>query len=440
MYSPADAAQQRLSHCANAELRRDVLEALHELLLSTHVHAQSYKLMYDTMCAHPQSIASMAMQLRIESSLAATIQRARWRPTTWRPSSCSPRGAAVDGEVRRTRLIVADRRDGHGLQFLPSHSSLCDPLIYPLLFASGDSGWIMGVRYSHARRVIPSSAAVSVDGEVDEIDGELPDLEHKYDDAEVDDAPIDAGGGDADAGRAGLSQRNRLTMQQFYRWRLACRSLTPSPTEMIYYCARLTQQYIVDAFAKIEESRLLFLRRHQDRLRAETYGGLQDWMHRAGDGASTSEQMGRHVILPSSFTGGPRSMYQHYQDAMSIVRRFGCPDLFITFTCNPNWPEIVLAITPPQTRSERPDVVARVFALKLRAFMTDLRQRQCFGVVLAYTSVIEFQKRGLPHAHIMLTLADEHKPRDTTAIDRMVSAELPDPSVVLSYTPLSSST
>ena len=48
----------------------------------------------------------------------------------------------VESGSRRARLITVDRRDGHCLQSLPSHSALCDPLIYPLLFASGDSGWI----------------------------------------------------------------------------------------------------------------------------------------------------------------------------------------------------------------------------------------------------------------------------------------------------------
>jgi len=33
-------------------------------------------------------------------------------------------------------------------------------------------------------------------------------------------------------------------------------------------------------------------------------------------------------------------MQQCYQDAMAIVRRYGKPDFFFTFTCNPTWAEI----------------------------------------------------------------------------------------------------
>ena len=40
--------------------------------------------------------------------------------------------------------------------------------------------------------------------------------------------------------------------------------------------------------------------------------------------------------------------------------------------------------------------------------------------------VIEFQKRGLPHTHILLTLKEESKLR-TEDYDKVVHAELPDP-------------
>ena len=46
-------------------------------------------------------------------------------------------------------------------------------------------------------------------------------------------------------------------------------------------------------------------------------------------------------LIPSSFTGGPRHMKQLYQDAMSVIRTYGKPDLFITFTFNPTCPEII---------------------------------------------------------------------------------------------------
>ena len=43
-----------------------------------------------------------------------------------------------------------------------------------------------------------------------------------------------------------------------------------------------------------------------------------------------------------------------YQDAMAIVRTFGKPDLFVTMTCNPTWPEIAAALLPGQTGPSGP--------------------------------------------------------------------------------------
>ncbi|CAE1250270.1 unnamed protein product [Acanthosepion pharaonis] len=40
-------------------------------------------------------------------------------------------------------------------------------------------------------------------------------------------------------------------------------------------------------------------------------------------------------ILPATFTGSPRYMHARTQDAMIYVRKYGRPDLFVTFTCNP---------------------------------------------------------------------------------------------------------
>ena len=58
-------------------------------------------------------------------------------------------------------------------------------------------------------------------------------------------------------------------------------------------------------------------------------------------------------------------MQQAYQDAMTIVKKFGKPDLFITFTCNPNWIEITRNLLLNQNYSDRVDLVTRVFKLKL---------------------------------------------------------------------------
>lgn len=51
-------------------------------------------------------------------------------------------------------------------------------------------------------------------------------------------------------------------------------------------------------------------------------------------------EIGKRIVLPASFIGGPRDMRRRYLDAMTIVQKFGKPDLFITMTCNPEWNKI----------------------------------------------------------------------------------------------------
>ena len=142
---------------------------------------------------------------------------------------------------------------------------------------------------------------------------------------------------------------------------------------------RLFQQYVVDMYAKIESSRLQYLRFNQGQL------------HVSSDGQPNGSLLGKKVILPLSFTGGPRYQHQLYQDAMGIVCHFGKPDFFVTFTCNPRWQEITDALLPGQTPGNFQDIVARVFKLKLKSLLHDLfySPKPVLGKMVALIYVIE---------------------------------------------------
>ena len=119
---------------------------------------------------------------------------------------------------------------------------------------------------------------------------------------------------------------------------------------------------------------------------------------------------------------------QGHNDVQMIIRsEYGKPDLFITFTCNPQWEEITSALLLDHKASDRPDLIVRVFRLKLRELLRDLINCHVLGTLLGYVCTIEFQKRGLPHAHILIILCDTATPRDIVEYDRIVCAELPDP-------------
>jgi Helitron helicase-like domain at N-terminus len=55
------------------------------------------------------------------------------------------------------------------------------------------------------------------------------------------------------------------------------------------------------------------------------------------------------------------------------------------------------------------DIVARVFAYKAKQLKHEIKVKKIFGDVRNIISVTEFQKRGLPHVHMIVTT--HHKVR-----------------------------
>ncbi|SGY38101.1 BQ5605_C003g01957 [Microbotryum silenes-dioicae] len=85
----------------------------------------------------------------------------------------------------------------------------------------------------------------------------------------------------------------------------------------------------------------------------------------------TPDQAGCSVILGSTFKNRPRENTQRYQDAMACVVKHGKPSLFITVTCNPEWPEVKAALGPNDQASNRPELIARAFESKLNRLCDD---------------------------------------------------------------------
>nr|KAJ0205016.1 hypothetical protein LSAT_V11C500241990 [Lactuca sativa] len=191
------------------------------------------------------------------------------------------------------------------------------------------------------------------------------------------------------------SKRAKCTMREYFAYRIQYRDHSFS---LILNSKRLFQQFLVDAYTMMETERLYYIRRQQHVLRCDSYENLRN---QKAQGTTDISNVGQRVILPSSFTDGARYMLQNYLDAMSLCKWFGYPDFFITFTCNPKWPEIkrFLKDTSLQPK-DRPDIL--------------------------YVYTIEFQKRGLLHSHICLFMHSDNKLPSVECIDPIISAEIPD--------------
>ena len=173
--------------------------------------------------------------------------------------------------------------------------------------------------------------------------------------------------------------------------------------------------------------RLQYVRHIEYRLYAELYQGLTDATATA-DGQVDGSQIGKKVMLSSSFTAGPRYQHQLYQDAMAIVHHYGNPDFFIACTCNQRWQEITDDLLPQQTVANHADIVARVFKLKLHSLLWDVyyKSTPVLGKVIGLIYVVEWQKCGPPHAPILAIYDSTTKPHTPKDSDDTICVEIQD--------------
>ncbi len=215
------------------------------------------------------------------------------------------------------------------------------------------------------------------------------------------------------AGMTGASGR-KLSLTKYYRQWLLGRD------DRVRKLGRLGQEYMVDGWSRAEEEKLNFIRYNQAKLlRTAKRKEIDETI--AGEGGGKAGK----IYLPNSHTGSPRNMAVKYQDAMAVVNRKGKPSFFVTITTNPKWKEIQENLLSGQTASDRPDLCDRVFHEKLAIAKRMVKDGSLFGKMITLTDVIEFQKRGLPHAHLALRVAGGG-PIDPKDIDRFVRATIPD--------------
>lgn len=359
---------------------------LHDMLTDKNVHIAKYVTAYEKMqeaVARGQPVTDVVCRLTLE----VNQDKRRWNlPTTDEIAVIVEDSVHIDAR----RDIMLQLRTNGRLQRIYDHNPFYQPLHYVLLFPRGEIGWQWGIPLKGAD--LPPN---------DNDNSEEP---------------------DDDNGSGRRRKQRTVTQLNYYAFRLHYRNPLIE-SDHLFRAQSLFQQYICDGWAQTDQERLRWLRNNQDKLRVELYKGLVDAS--STDNATNAGQLGSRFILPSSYIGGSRHMFQLYQDSLALARFFGPPDLFLTFTANPNWPEIQEALLPGQTASDRPDLVARVFREKARIVMKKIKQG-LFGKYVAHVFSNEFQKRGFPHKHALLFLDSLSKISDADLINLLISAEIPD--------------
>ncbi|XP_046745540.1 uncharacterized protein LOC124410885 [Diprion similis] len=350
----------------NSRLDPEIAGSLDMMMRESNIFAESYQMMGIEL-QNQQAAMITNNEVQPELQLLFTLKPGmdRGRNNFQRTNEVAVVfSTMVDGEIPESYVTVRNKTT-KTLQYVSSMDPNVEPWIYPLLYPFGTRGW---------HRDLPC-----------------------------------------------VNKNRRVTRAAYVKYRMAIRN----DFNPFLMGRRLFQQWIVDSYVKIEKDRIEFCKSHQTQLRAESYQGLIDHLKRGAAEANT--HVGKIVILPSTFVGSPRNMLQLYEDSMAIVRKYGKPDIFLTMACNPQWREIIENILLCQSASDRPDIVAWVFNIKKDYLLNLIVKQKVFGEVLAYVYVIEFQKRGLPHIHILITLSQNSKITTSDVVDRYISAEIPDP-------------
>jgi hypothetical protein len=275
-------------------------------------------------------------------------------------------------------------------------------LYYVLLFPKGEHGW---------HRDIPLNVENGQNLHIaDEDEQREPGAEPNGDD------------GNPDLAGVGVQRkRSNVSQLEYYAYRLHQRR---NESDHLFRAQGLFQRYIVDAWAQTDQARLAWLKYNQDKLRVDIYKGIVDAVAAHAD--ADLGELGQRFILPSSYIGSSRNMFQLYQDSLALARFFSKPDFFLTITANPNWEEITRELLPGQKPKDRPDLIARVFREKVRIILEKIKS----GILekhVGHVYTIEFQKRGLPHVHILIFLAPESRIHEPAMLDKVISAQIPDP-------------
>ncbi|XP_076913695.1 uncharacterized protein LOC143572407 [Bidens hawaiensis] len=138
---------------------------------------------------------------------------------------------------------------------------------------------------------------------------------------------------------------------------------------------RLFQQYLVDAYISLEQECLDYICANQNLFQTEYLQGVHD----------------------------------------AIAK--GDTEVLHNFHLQREWPEIVryMAQYPALKANDRPDIISRVFQLKVEAFRSFIKHDRLFGTVVAHLYTIEFQKQAVDRI------------TSPANVDRYISTVVPDP-------------
>ena len=200
------------------------------------------------------------------------------------------------------------------------------------------------------------------------------------------------------------NKRSCVTQTEYFRYQLfPC----VDESSHIFMAGKLFQEWIVDSWTLSEQARLQWIKKIG--LNFDQKADVDLWM----------QLQLIQMLLEKMLGNGPHPSfllcrkYPQYDTKLSECpcknRYYGGADIFLTATADPNWPEVKDALLPGQKSSDRPDIIVRVFYAKIAALIKDICKNSIMGRTVAHVYTIEFQKRGLPHIHMIIFFHSDSK-------------------------------
>ena len=322
-------------------------------------------------------------------------------------------------------MILHVQTRGYSVSHVNLDSEKVEGLCFPLLFPYGEPGYTNGNKH----RLSPDEYAMS------RLLKPEKGMSGNYLTAKADFGPyhfVDSRTGEPFHDDASLFEVNRYKVPGEY----ISRELRVNRFMLM---SRLAQYWLMDFYSRVLDQQMSAVRKLQGRIlmgqnrmrRVNLTEQEEDERREAG--FNGEEDQGNESYLPASVHGSPRHMASLARNALVLVSEYGCPHVFITLTCNPKWPEILSQLLLGQTAFDRPDVTGAVFKTRLDQFKMNLRHGKYFdGRKPIYEfHVIEYQYRGLPHAHLVARLENAHDIHDQnhddliTFVNKFFIAEMP---------------
>ncbi|KAL4306233.1 hypothetical protein AHAS_Ahas16G0157800 [Arachis hypogaea] len=275
---------------------------------------------------------------------------------------CYVRDRFMDRNPPNIRLKLIKRRDTNGRRYnLPTTSEVAVIIVDDINESVLDRDIIIKSRSNQLKRIIVDDINESVldrDIIIKSRFGIQTSLQYDFD---------------------RTKKRKTIGMRGFFSYCLQIRS---NKSPILLHSGRLFQQFLVNAYTMVEAECLSYYRFNQPKLRVEKYKVFHETFV-SGEAAAVAT--GQRIILPSTITGDPMYMFNNCKDAFAICKYDGYPCFFITITSNPKCDKVKRLLRgtglSPQ---DRPDIITRIFKLKLNNLISDFKMGRPFGRIVGY--------------------------------------------------------